>query len=219
MNGRRGACRLGEVRWVCAAVRAGEFDGAGVPYLAAVTTHPGIAPTLISTFYPPFLLARCLSTLDHFIGGRIGWNIVTATNDLAAQNYGLDKQIEHDLRYDMAGEYIDLVRKFLDFWYEDALVMDKATGVFADPSKVHTLDFVGKFYKSRGPLNVPRSPQGRPVFVAPGASPRGRKFSGRNAELILAGHADDVHAMKENRDEVRRHAVACGRDPDGVKVT
>jgi FMN-dependent oxidoreductase (nitrilotriacetate monooxygenase family) len=189
-----------------------------VPYIAAATSHIGIAPTLTSTFYPPFLLARCLSTLDHFTSGRIGWNIVTATNDRAAQNYGLDKQIEHDLRYDMADEYIDLVGKLWDSWDADALVMDRTTGVFADPSKVHTLDFVGRHYKSRGPLNVPRSPQGRPVYVAPGASPRGRKFSGRNAELVLAGHADDVHAMKQYRDEVRGHAAAFGRDPDKVKV-
>ncbi len=189
-----------------------------VPYIAAATTHIGIAPTLTSTFYPPFLLARCLSTLDHFTDGRIGWNIVTATNDRAAQNYGLPKQIEHDLRYDMADEYIELAKQLWDSWDADALVMDKESGVFADPSKVHTLDFVGKHYKSRGPLNVPRSPQGRPVFVAPGASSRGRKFSGRNAELVLAGHADDVHAMKDYRDEVRQHAVSYGRDPDKVKV-
>ena len=189
-----------------------------VGYLAAVTKHIGIAPTLTSTFYPPFLLARLLSTLDHFTDGRIAWNIVTATNDRAGQNYGLPGQPEHDLRYDMADEYIDVVTKLWDSWEPDALVMDEATGVFADPTKVHTIDFEGRFYKSRGPLNVPRSPQGRPVFVAPGGSPRGRKFSGRNAEVVLAGHADDIHQMKDYRDEVHRHAVAFGRDPATCKV-
>lgn len=189
-----------------------------VPYLAAVTTHLGLAPTLTSTFYPPFLLARLLSTLDHFTDGRMGWNIVTATNDRAGQNYGLPGQPEHDLRYDMADEYIDVVTQLWNSWEPGALVMDKETGVFADPTKVHTIDFEGRFYKSRGPLNVPPSPQVKPVFVAPGGSPRGRKFSGRNAEIVLAGHADDVHQMKEYRDQVHAHARAFGRDPAGCKV-
>ena len=201
------------------AVMTPKFDPVAlVGYLAAVTQHIGIAPTLTSTFYPPFLLARVLSTLDHFSSGRIGWNIVTATNDRAGQNYGLPGQPEHDLRYDMADEYIDLVSKLWESWEPDAVVMDPVTGMFADPAKVHTLDFEGRFYKSRGPLNVPRSPQGRPVFVAPGGSPRGRRFSGRNAEIVLAGHADDIEQMKDYRDEVLRHATAFGRDSAGCKV-
>jgi FMN-dependent oxidoreductase (nitrilotriacetate monooxygenase family) len=201
------------------AVMTPKFDPVPlVSYLAAVTHHIGIAPTLTSTFYPPFLLARLLSTLDHFSAGRVAWNIVTATNDRAGQNYGLPGQPEHDLRYDMADEYIDVVSKLWESWEPGAVVMDEATGVFADPTKVHAIDFEGRFYKSRGPLNVPRSPQGRPVFVAPGASPRGRKFSGRNAEIVLAGHADDITAMKDYRDEVHRHAAAYGRDPSHCKV-
>ena len=196
-----------------------KFDPAVlVPYLAAVTKHIGIAPTLTSTFYPPFLLARLMSTLDHFSSGRVAWNIVTATNDRAAQNYGLERQYEHDLRYDMADEYIDCVSALWNSWDADAVVMNAESGLFADPSKVHTTDFEGRFYRARGPLNIPRSPQGRPVFVAPGASPRGRMFSGRNAEIVLAGHADDLEQMKDYRDEVRRHAVSYGRDPDGCKV-
>lgn len=196
-----------------------KFDPAAlVPYLAAVTSHIGIAPTLTSTFYPPFLLARLLSTLDHFTDGRIAWNIVTATNDRAAQNYGLEKQYEHDLRYDMADEYIDCVSALWNSWDADAVVMDPETGLFADPAKVHTTNFEGRYYRARGPLNVPRSPQGRPVFVAPGASPRGRLFSGRNAEIVLAGHADDIEQMKDYRDEVNRHAISYGRDPAQCKV-
>nr|WP_314073178.1 NtaA/DmoA family FMN-dependent monooxygenase [uncultured Roseococcus sp.] len=196
-----------------------KFDPAALtPYLAAVTSNLGIVPTLTSTFYPPYLLARLVSTLDHFSSGRIGWNIVTAANDRAGQNYGLPAQPEHDLRYDMADEYIDLVSQLWEAWDADAVVLDEANHVFADPSKVRPINFEGRFYKSRGPLNVPRSPQGKPVFVAPGASPRGRRFSGRNAEIVLAGHAEDVEAMKDYRDEVHRHAREYGRDPAGVKV-
>jgi FMN-dependent oxidoreductase (nitrilotriacetate monooxygenase family) len=147
----------------------------------------------------------------------MAWNIVTATSDAAAQNFGLDKQIEHDLRYDMADEYIDLVNQLWDAWAPDAVVMDEDTGMFIDPSKVKAVNFEGKFYKSRGPLNVPRSPQGRPVFIAPGGSTRGRKFSGRNAEVVLAG-GQTIPEMKEYVDQVREHAKAFGRDPSGVKL-
>ena len=188
-----------------------------VPYLAAVTKHIGLAPTLTTTFYPPWLLARSISTLDHFSSGRIAWNIVTATSDAAAQNYGYDKQFEHDLRYDMADEFIDLCSQLWDAWDEGAVVMNEEEGIFIDPSKVRAVHFEGKHYKSRGPLNVPRMPQGKPVFVAPGGSPRGRKFSGRNAEIVLAGGANPAE-MKDYREEVLRHAVSYGRDPTKVKA-
>lgn len=201
------------------AVMTPKFDPVALTgFLIAATSRIGIAPTLTSTFYPPFLLARLLSSFDTFSGGRIAWNIVTATNDRAGQNYGLAGQPEHDLRYDMADEYIDVVTKLWESWDADAVVMDEATNTFIDPTKVRAINFEGQFYKSRGPLNIPRSPQGRPVFVAPGASTRGRKFSGRNAEIVLAGHAESVEEMKDYRDEVHRHAVAYGRDPAHCKV-
>jgi FMN-dependent oxidoreductase (nitrilotriacetate monooxygenase family) len=187
------------------------------PYLASATQRLGLAVTMTTTFYPPWLLARSLSTMDHYSDGRIGWNIVTATSDAAAQNYGYDKQFEHDLRYDMADEYVDLVSQLWDAWDEGALVMDEESGTFIDPSKVKTLNFEGKYYKSRGPLNVPRSPQGRPVYVAPGGSPRGRKFSGRNADIVLAT-SGTMADMKKYRDDVRAHAVGFGRNPDDLKV-
>ena len=187
------------------------------PYLIAATSKIGLAPTLTTTFYPPWLLARSIATLDHYSSGRIGWNIVTATSDAAAQNYGYDKQFEHDLRYDMADEFIDCCNQLWDAWEPDAVVMDEATGTFIDPTKVKAIHFEGKYYKTRGPLNVPRSPQGRPVFVAPGGSPRGRKFSGRNAEIVLAGGATPAD-MKDYREEVLRNVVAYGRDPTKVKT-
>jgi FMN-dependent oxidoreductase (nitrilotriacetate monooxygenase family) len=187
------------------------------PLLASVTKHIGIAPTLTTTFYPPWLLARALATLDHYSNGRAGFNIVTATSDAAAQNYGYDKHFEHDLRYDMADEFLDLVGQLWNAWEPGALVMDAEKDIFIDPTKVKPVNFVGEHYKSRGPLNVPRSPQGRPVYVTPGGSPRGRKFSGRNAEIVLAsGH--DAAAMKDYRDEVLKHAVSYGRDPATVKT-
>lgn len=187
------------------------------PYLMQATKNIGIATTMTTTFYPPWILARAMATIDHYSEGRAAFNIVTATSDAAAQNFGLDKQIEHDTRYDMADEYLDLVNQLWDAWEPDAVVMDEASGEFIDPSKVKAVHFEGKYYKSRGPLNVPRSPQGRPLFIAPGGSPRGRKFSGRNAEVVLAG-GQSIPEMKEYVDQVRQHAVDYGRDPSKVKL-
>jgi FMN-dependent oxidoreductase (nitrilotriacetate monooxygenase family) len=200
------------------AVMTPKFDPVMVtPYLIQATKHIGLAPTLTSTFYPPWLLARSLSTLDHYSSGRIAWNIVTATSDAAAQNYGLDKQIDHDLRYDMADEFVDCVSQLWDAWEPDAVVMDEASNTFVDPAKVKVVNFEGRFYKTRGPLNVPRSPQGRPVFIAPGGSPRGRKFAGRNAEIVLAG-GESVADMKGYRDDVMAHARELGRDTSKIKT-
>lgn len=200
------------------AVMTPKFDPVMVtPYLIAATKHLGLAPTLTSTFYPPWLLARSLSTLDHYSNGRIAWNIVTATSDAAAQNYGLDKQIEHDLRYDMADEFVECVSQLWDAWEPDAVVMDEASNTFIDPTKVKAVNFQGKYYKTRGPLNVPRSPQGRPVFIAPGGSPRGRRFAGRNAEIVLAG-GESIEDMKGYRDDVMNHARDLGRDASRIKT-
>ena len=141
--------------------------------MAYCTNRLGIVPTLSSSFYPPFLLARMVATMDHLAHGRMGWNIVTSAEDRAAQNFGLDQLYEHDLRYEMANEYLDLVTQLWDSWEPDAVVRDRERGVYADADKVHRVDFDGRFYKSRGPLNTVRPPQGRP-----GAVPGGRVAAG-----------------------------------------
>src|SRR5213595_359649 len=132
-----------------------------------------------SSFYPPFLLARAAATIDHLSHGRFGWNVVTSGEDRAAQNFGLDRLYEHDHRYEMADEYMDLVFQLWESWDEDAVVMDRERNVYADFKKVHTVDFAGQFYKSRGPLNTARPPQGRPVICQAGASPKGREFAAK----------------------------------------
>jgi FMN-dependent oxidoreductase (nitrilotriacetate monooxygenase family) len=121
------------------------------------------------------------------------------------------------VRYAMADEYVDLVCKLFDSWDADAVVMDAETGTYADHTKVHPIHFEGKFFKCRGPLNTVRSPQGKPVFVQAGGSPRGRAFAARHADSIIAV-GNGVEGMKAYRDDVRRHAVAAGRNPDDVKV-
>ncbi len=188
-----------------------------VPFLGQATKRLGIVPTLSTTEYPPFLLARLVNSLDHVTEGRVGWNIVTGSNDGGAQNYGRDRQYPHDERYDMADEFTDLATRLWESWDPDAVVLDRERYVFADGSKVHPVDFEGEYYKCRGPLSAPRSPQGRPVICQAGGSPRGQKFAARWADTIIAA-ADGVASMKKFRESVREKAREAGRDPDQIKI-
>jgi FMN-dependent oxidoreductase (nitrilotriacetate monooxygenase family) len=187
-----------------------------VPYLLAATSRLGIVPTLSASFYEPFTAARLLATLQHFAGGRLGFNVVTSGSDIAAQNYGLDKQIEHDLRYDRADEWVDVVRKLWRSWEPDAVLEDTANGVFADFRKVHTIDHRGEYFQVRGPLNTAPLAE-EPVMVQAGASGRGRAFAGRNSDVVLA-LASTAERMKAHRDDIRAVAAENGRNPDDLKV-
>lgn len=188
-----------------------------VGVLAYVTKHIGIVPTISTTFYPPYLLARHVATLDLMSEGRIGCNFVTSTASRAAQNFGLETHVEHDLRYEMAAEFVDVVKRLWDSWEPDALVMDEARGIFVDPGKVHTIDYRGRFYSSRGPLNTARSPQGQPVLMQAGGSPQGRAFAAKNIDVVLAA-TNSIPEMKAFRADMRRRVAAEGRDPDSCKV-
>ena len=188
-----------------------------IPLLAAATKHLGIVATAATTFYPPFLAARLLTTLDHLSHGRVGVNLVTASPDAAAQNYGLAKHYEHDLRYRMADEWVQAVTALWDTWEPGALVLDEKAGVFADHSKVHRADFDGEFYKTRGPLNTVPSPQGHPIICQAGGSPAGMDFGAKHADTILASVAG-ADGMKRYRDDISRRMIGFGRDPKDVKV-
>jgi long-chain alkane monooxygenase len=187
------------------------------PMLARATKHLGISITMSTSFYPPWMLARSVATLDHMSSGRIGWNVVTSSEDLAAKNFGMDALPAHDERYERAEEYVDLVTQLWSSWDEDALVMDRERGVYVDHTKVRPIDFVGKFYKSRGPLNTLRPPSGRPVLTQAGGSPAGRAFASKYSDLVMA-LPKGIEAMKEYRDDIRRRVAGHGRDPDGTKV-
>ncbi len=181
------------------------------------TSRLGIVCTLAITEYPPYLLSRLLSTMDHASRGRAGWNMVTASSDRAAQNYGHERQPDHDVRYDMAEEFTELVWKLWDSWEPGAMVVNP-DGIFADPTKVHPVNFEGKFYRSRGPLNSARSPQGRPVIVQAGGSQKGRAYAAKYADSVIVSSTSLEH-MKEYRDDIRGRAEKDhGRDPDSVKL-
>jgi FMN-dependent oxidoreductase (nitrilotriacetate monooxygenase family) len=185
--------------------------------LLNATKHLGICVTLPTYGVHPYHLARQIGTLDQISGGRAGWNMVTGSSVRAAQNYGLDALLEHDLRYDIADEYMAAVEALWDSWEPDAIVGDPETGVFADPSKVHRVDFEGEHFRTRGPLSSGPAPQGRPVIAQAGGSPRGRKFAAEHADTVVAG-GRTVADMKAYREQVRAIRSEAGLDPDSCKL-
>jgi FMN-dependent oxidoreductase (nitrilotriacetate monooxygenase family) len=200
------------------ALMAPKHDPAPLTALvAAATKSLGIVTTLSTMAYPPYMLARLCCTLDHIAGGRFGWNIVTTGEDGAAQNFGMEKLPGRELRYEMADEYLELVNQLFSSWDPNAITLDHDKGIYADYTKVRPINFRGKFFSCRGPLNTAPSPQGRPAYVQAGGSPRGRKFAATHADSIIAT-AQGIEGMKAYRAEVRKHAAAIGRDPDEIKV-
>lgn len=185
--------------------------------MTQVTSRIGIVPTFGTYAYHPYLLARQIATLDQVSGGRIGWNVVTGSSDLAAMNFGMDALPEHDERYDMADEYIEACRGLWATWEPDAVIADRERGILVDPAKVHPFEFRGKHYRTRGPLNAGPAPQGQPVIAQAGGSSRGRRFAAKHSETIVA-QVKTVEGMKAYREDVRRHMVDQGRDPDHCKV-
>jgi len=185
--------------------------------LAACTRRIGLVATLSTTFYPTYLLARLLASLDHFSRGRLGWNVVTSTKKSAALAFGMDDLIEHDERYNIADEYLALCKALWSSWEPDALVMDRDRDLFADPSKVHAVDFKGKYFRSQGVLNVPASPQGGPVIVQAGGSPRGQRFAAEHAEMVIINKTS-VEGLKAYTTALRGELVRAGRDPASCKI-
>jgi FMN-dependent oxidoreductase (nitrilotriacetate monooxygenase family) len=191
-----------------------------VPILGAATKHLGIIATCATTFYPPYLAARLFASLDHLTEGRVGINLVTASAHAAAQNYGYEKHFEHDLRYDMADEWVQLVTALWDSWEADAVVADRAANVYVDHAKVHPINFEGKYYRSRGPLNSMPGPQRHPVLCQAGGSPAGRDFGAKNADTLIASLVENpgVENMKDYRDDISRRMATFGRKPTDAKV-
>jgi FMN-dependent oxidoreductase (nitrilotriacetate monooxygenase family) len=185
--------------------------------IAQVTSRIGIVPTFGTYAYHPYLLARLVATLDQVSDGRIGWNVVTGSSDNVAMNFGMQSLPEHDLRYDMADEYMQACRGLWNTWEPGAIIADREKGILVDHTRVHAFSFNGKYYRTRGPLNSGPAPQGQPVIAQAGGSGRGRKFAAAHAETIVV-QVKNVEAMKAYRDDVRKHMAALGRNPDHCKV-
>lgn len=188
-----------------------------IPLLTQRTKHIGIAVTLSTSFYHPFMAARTMTTLDHLTDGRVGLNVVTGSSARAAQQYGYDELMLHAERYEMAKEWMEAVGALRDSWEEGAVLVDQDTPRYADHTKVHTVDFEGKHFRTRGPLNTIPGPQRRPVIVQAGASPAGRDLAAKYAESMLA-HGTSIEAMKAFRQDMHRRMKEYGRDPSTLKI-
>ena len=189
-----------------------------VPLMAQATTHLGFGVTCALTYEHPYTFARRISTLDHLTRGRIGWNIVTGYLDSAARNLGLDRQLSHDERYDLADEYMDVVYKLWEkSWDDDAVVNDKVRGVYAEPARIHPINHEGRFFKVPGFHLCEPSPQRTPLLYQAGTSPRGTRFAARHAECtFVSGPSQTV--VRKYADDLRAAVRAAGRDGDDLKI-
>src|SRR5262249_21689101 len=186
--------------------------------MGMATERLGLGATYSTTYYEPFHVARVFATLDLMTHGRAAWNVVTSLNDGEAQNMGRDEVIDHDARYDRADEFMEVVRGHWDAWDDDAIVQDKASGLFAVRDKVHRLDYRGRYFASRGPFTVPRSEQGHPVLIQAGQSGRGRRFGARWGEVIFVVYPN-VEAGERGDAAVKGQGARAGRRPGHRKGT
>jgi FMN-dependent oxidoreductase (nitrilotriacetate monooxygenase family) len=185
--------------------------------LAAATSHIGLVGTLSVTYYEPFNAARQFMSLDHISGGRVAWNVVTTFLEDAAFNFSKTSHLPHGERYKLAAEFLDVVEGLWNTWEDDAVVADKASGVFVDGSKLHALDHNGDFFQVRGPLNIARSPQGHPLIFQAGASEDGRNFAARCADAIFAPSGPMEKQQLYYRD-IKARVRSFGRDPRHVCI-
>src|SRR5882757_675788 len=203
---------------VGAGVRAVKMDPSTLLMaMGMATSRLGLGTTYSTTYYEPYHVARVFATMDLMLKGRVAWNIVTSLNSGEALNFGGEKHLEHDARYDRADEFMEVVMGHWNTWEDDALILDKEGNRFADASKVHRLDHTGPWFKSRGPFSVPRSAQGHPVLIQAGQSGRGQKFAARWAECVFVAYHGLAQAQRDYA-SFKAQVEATGRDPEKVFV-
>ena len=185
-------------------------------FMAAATKKIGVASTFSVSHSHPFYAARLWATLDHLTNGRAGWNVVTSINSNQAANYGEERQ-STDNRYDRAHDFMEVCQKLWNSWDVDAVKMDHENGIFADPEKVNRIEHTGKFFKSRGPLNVTRSPQNGPAIFQAGTSPKGQDFAVKYADAIFAIQPRPEDAANYFN-SIKSQMTDIGRDPDACKI-
>lgn len=185
--------------------------------LVGATSRIGLIATCSSTYTEPYNLARQFASLDHMSGGRVGWNIVTTWLAAASGNYGGGGPLSHAERYERAEEYMRVVTGLWDSWSDDAVQDDRAGGHYARPDGIRAVNHAGRYYQVTGPLNLPRAPQGRPVFVQAGSSETGRRFAARHAEAVFTAQMEKATA-KEFYADLKRLVVEEGRTPEHVLI-
>ncbi|MGE3147695.1 MAG: LLM class flavin-dependent oxidoreductase [Pseudorhodoplanes sp.] len=189
--------------------------------LGVLTSHIGLGGTVSTSFSEPYNVARMVSSLDHVSRGRAAWNVVNASIPESAENFGRPKPIHdefsHDERYEIAGEFIQVVKALWDSWSDDAFVRDRGSGMFVDPSKVRPINHQGKYFSVKGPLNSSRPPQGHPVIIMAGSSPAGQRCAARHAEMVFTNQ-QTVPEAKIFYDGIKQQAAAAGRKPDHCNI-
>lgn len=188
-----------------------------VTAMAAVTKRIGFIASASTTYSHPYNIARTFSSLDHASHGRVGWNVVTTYDERAAPNFGDARLPVHADRYGRAAEFVDVVQALWDSWEDDALILDRAAGRFADAAKIHAINHEGEHFKVAGPLQIPRSPQGRPLLVQAGSSEQGRDLAARYAEAVFSVQ-QDIDEAKSYYSDVKRRAARYGRDPSKINI-
>ncbi|MGG4132270.1 LLM class flavin-dependent oxidoreductase [Paenibacillus illinoisensis] len=184
--------------------------------LATVTQNIGLVATISTSYSEPYTIARQLASLDHISKGRAGWNVVTSPLEGSALNYG-KVHPEHDDRYRIAEEYLEVVKGLWDSWEDDAFVADKEKGIFFDPEKLHMLNHQGEYFSVRGPLNISRSRQGHPVIFQAGTSTVGRNFASTHADCVFTNLVSIENAREYYRD-LKELALSSGRDPESLSI-
>jgi FMN-dependent oxidoreductase (nitrilotriacetate monooxygenase family) len=185
--------------------------------LVAVTSHIGLVATASTTYNEPYAVARKLATLDHLSEGRAGWNVVTSSMDAEAQNFGLDRQLDTDDRYSRAREFLEVARALWDSWEDDALIVNPESRTYFDHEKLHYLNHAGKHFKVRGPLSLPRSPQGHPLICQAGGSEAGWEFAAQTAD-VMYGKAIALDEAQRFYADVKSRMKKYGRAPDQLKI-
>ncbi|WP_024280716.1 LLM class flavin-dependent oxidoreductase [Xanthobacter sp. 126] len=184
--------------------------------VAGATKHIGLGGTVSTTYSDPYTVARAFASLDHISGGRAVWNAVTTAAPAAAANFGTQHP-DHSKRYEIAGEFLDVVKGLWDCWADDAIVANRETGLYIDPAKVKALDHEGAFFKVKGPLNISRSPQGHPIISQAGGSEPGQQLAARTADIVFAVVQDMAEAQAGYK-SLKDRLPALGRKPEDVCV-
>jgi FMN-dependent oxidoreductase (nitrilotriacetate monooxygenase family) len=185
--------------------------------LAMTTSHIGLAATASTTYGEPYQTARVFASLDHLSGGRAAWNVVTTSYARSAANFTRGSHPEHDARYEIAEEFVDICKGLWDSWSDGAIRMDKESGVFADPSRMHVLDHKGKHFSVRGPLNASRPPQGHPIIIQAGSSGPGQDLAARTADVVFTAQGDLGEAQAFYR-SLKGRLAQYGRPPEAITV-
>ena len=197
--------------------RPGVFDPVVLmTALAMHTSHLGLVSTATTTFDEPWFVARRFASLDHVSGGRAGWNLVTASNPGDAMNFSHAEPVGREERYGRAEEFVEVVKGLWDSWAPDAFVQDQASGQFLDPARVRPLNHRGTHFSVAGPLNVPRTPQGRPVVFMAGQSDRGKELAARHADAMF-GAGDTMESCQADYADIKGRMAQHGRNPDALR--